>query len=100
MYKSIILAAAFVALAVPALADTPWTATPVQPSSQTGIVADTVVWNCGASGCVSASDTSDADQMSECRGLAKQLGPLSAFNGGKSFSADRLANCNSAAPKH
>jgi hypothetical protein len=100
MYKSIILAAALAALAVPALADTPWTATPVQASSKTGFVGDTVVWNCGASGCWSASETSDADQMSECRALAQQLGPLSSFSGAnETFNADKLAHCNSAAPK-
>jgi hypothetical protein len=99
--RKIILAAAFAALAVPAFADTPWTATPVQPSSRTGFVGDTVIWNCGASGCWSGSDTSDADQTSECLALARKLGPLSSFSGGnETFNADRLARCNSVASKH
>ena len=97
--RTITLAAAFALLAVPAFADTPWTATPVQPSSQSGFVANTVVWSCGASGCWSQSDTSSADSMSECLGLARQVGTLSSFAGNTPFNADRLAHCNQAA-KH
>jgi hypothetical protein len=98
--RVITLAAALAALAVPAFADTPWTATPVQPSSQSGFVADSVVWSCGGSGCWSQSDTSAADPMSECVGLARQVGPLSSFADSRaSFSTGRLAHCNEGAPK-
>jgi hypothetical protein len=98
--RTITLAAAFALLAAPAFADTPWTAAPVQPSSQSGFVANTVVWNCGASGCVSASETSDADAMDECTGITRQLGPVSSFTAGKEvFDAAHLARCNSVAKK-
>jgi hypothetical protein len=97
--RAFTLAAALAVLAVPAFADSTWTATPVHPSSNTGFVADSVVWSCGASGCLSQSDTSSADSMSECLGLARQVGPLSSFAGNTPFNADRLAHCNQAA-KH
>jgi hypothetical protein len=89
--RKIILAAAFAALAVPAFADTPWTATPVQPSSRTGFVGDTVIWNCGASGCWSGSDTSDADQRDLQRRPpgALQLRGLQALTNGQ---ADQKAS--------
>ncbi len=95
-----VLAAAFAALAVPAFADTPWTAVPVLPSSQNDIVGDSVIWNCRPSGCWTDSDTSSANAMSECRSLARQLGALSSFSEGKrAFSAERLVNCNDGAPQ-
>jgi hypothetical protein len=96
--RTITLAAALASLAVPAFAATPWTAVPVQPSSLYGFVSDTVIWNCGASGCLAVSDTSDANPMSECLGLARQVGPLSSFAAGSEvFDATRLARCNQVA---
>lgn len=98
--RVLIIATALAALAAPAFADTPWTAAPTKAASKTGFVADSVIWSCGASGCWSQSDTSDADPMSECLGLARQLGPLTSFSGGKEpFNEARLARCNQAA-KH
>jgi hypothetical protein len=96
--STIFLAAAFGALATAASA-APWTAVPVQPSSQTGFVGDSVIWSCGASGCVSQSDTSNSDAMSECVALARQLGPLTSFTRQQPFDAAHLAECNAAAPK-
>jgi hypothetical protein len=97
--RTIILAAALAALAVPAFADASWTTTPVRPSSQYGFVAGDVIWNCDNSGCKSTSDTSDADPMSACQQLAHQLGTLSSFAGPKAFAADRLSKCNEHASK-
>ena len=97
--RSIIIAAALAALAAPAFAASPWAAAPVQPASKTGFVGDSVIWSCGSAGCSSQSDTGDADAMSECLALARQLGSLSSFSGNTPFSADRLARCNAAAPK-
>jgi hypothetical protein len=97
--RTIIIAAALAAFAVPAFAQSPWTATPVQPASKSGYVAASVVWDCDAAGCRSTSDTSGAVQMAECRGLAREVGPLSSFVGHAPFTADRLADCNKAASK-
>ncbi len=99
--RFLILAGALVALSAPAFADTPWTAKPVQPSTQTGFVGDSALWDCTAtSGCTTESDTSGASPMTECRGLAAQLGQLSSFSGGgETFDATRLAHCNADAKK-
>src|SRR5271156_4841311 len=98
--RIITLALAVAAIAAPAFADTAWTAAPASPSSKVGFVGDSVIWNCGAGGCTSQSDTSGADPMSECLGLARQLGPLTAFAGGSApFTDARLAHCNEAAPR-
>jgi hypothetical protein len=99
--RTMILAAALVAFATPALADTSWTATPVHASTQTGFVGDSAVWDCTAAGCSTSSDTSEASAMAECRSLAQQIGTLSAFVPGKeTFTAAQLAHCNEAAAKN
>jgi hypothetical protein len=95
----ILLAAAAVALASPAFADS-WTAVPVQASNQTGFVGSTITWDCNTSGCRAVSDTSGGEELAECRGVAREVGPLSSFTGSKdAFSADRLTHCNQAARK-
>ena len=98
--RIVTLALAVAAIAAPAFADTGWTAAPASPSSKLGFVGDSVIWSCGSGGCISQSDTSNADPMSECLSLARQLGPLTAFTGGGvPFAAARLARCNDVAPK-
>lgn len=97
--RTIILAAALTALAVPAFADSQWTATLVRPTTQYGFVAGDIIWNCDSSGCKSTSDTSEADPLSACQQLAHRLGALSLFAGPKPFAADRLSKCNEHAPK-
>jgi hypothetical protein len=101
--RSLILAAALAAIAAPAFAASTWSATLAQPTSKQVFVGETVIWSCDATGCVSQSDTSDADQVSECRALARRLGEISAFNGHSgALPAERLASCNTSAakPKH
>lgn len=97
--RTIILAAALAALAVPAFADSVWSTTPVQPSNQSGLLAGAVLWDCDKSGCKSMSDTTDADPMVTCRQLAHQLGALTSFNDPKPFATDRLGKCNEHNPK-
>jgi len=100
MMRTIILAAAIALTAAPAFAQTAWTAKPVEPSTASGFVGASVLWACDPSGCQSKSDTSGAVAMSECRGLAKQVGPLSSFVATMgSFDSARLAECNRAARK-
>ena len=91
-------AAAGAVLASPAFADS-WTAVPAQPSKATGFVGSNLIWDCAASGCHSVSDTSNGEDASECRGVARQVGQLTAFTGRKAFDADKLAKCNQAARK-
>jgi hypothetical protein len=98
--RKLILASVLFALATPALADDPWTATPTQVSAQSGLVVNSVVWNCSTTSCWSVSDTSDADRMAECRGLARQFGQISAFSAhGQGLDTAHLTNCNQAARK-
>lgn len=100
--RTIILAAAVMALAAPAFAAGSWTAVPATPSTKSSFAGSSVIWSCAASGCHATSDTFTADELSECKALAHQLGPLTAFSGRAPFADARLAACNAAAakPKH
>jgi hypothetical protein len=95
----IVLAAALAALSAPAFAATTWTATPAKPSAKTGFIADSIIWNCGASGCQSASDTSDGNELNECKGLVREVGTLTAFSGRAAFDDAKLGKCNGVKPK-
>jgi hypothetical protein len=98
--KTVIVAAALAAFALPAFAGAPWTAIPVQASTKTAIVAGSVIWDCNASGCHTTSDTAAADSLSACRGLAKEVGELTTFSSdGQAYAAARMARCNAVAPK-
>ena len=97
--RFVLFAAAAAAIATPAFAES-WTAVPAQPSHATGFVGSNIIWDCNDSGCHSTSDTSSGDELSECRGVARQVGQLTSFTGGKeALSAERLARCNQAARK-
>jgi hypothetical protein len=98
--KIILVAAALAALAAPAFAEGQWTAAPAQKASEQGFVAGGAIWNCDDAGCRTTSDTSSADSMSSCRGLAREVGGLTAFQtGAQAFSAERLATCNATVAK-
>ena len=97
--RTIILAAAIAAFAAPAFAAGSWTAVPVQPSTKTAFAGSAVIWTCAAGGCHATSDTFTADELSECKALARKLGPISSFTGRAAFAEARLAACNAAAPK-
>jgi hypothetical protein len=77
---------------------TAWTAVPAQPASRSHFLARSLLWTCNDSGCFSVTDTAAALSMSECRGLAKQVGPLSSFATHRgAFTESQLAECNQAA---
>lgn len=98
--KIIIAAAALAAFALPAFADAPWTATPVQASTKTAIAAGSVIWDCNPTGCHTTSDTSGADTLAACKDLAREVGELTTFSSeGQTLAAARLTRCNAAAQK-
>lgn len=98
--RTFVVAAVLAAFAAPAFAGTDYLATPVQPSSKTGLLAGAVVWDCGTTGCRSTSDTTASDALTACRNLTREIGALSAFSkGGQAFAPDRLARCNADAAK-
>jgi hypothetical protein len=96
--RTIIVAVALAALAVPAFA-ADWSASPAQSSSKTGVVAGGVIFDCGSTGCHSVSDTSSSDPVEACSDLARQVGELSSFNDGSPFNDARMTRCNAGAPK-
>ena len=80
------------AVATVAAADGPLSATlssPVGSSSES--IAGGAVFACKATTCVAESDTSEDDDLSMCKDLARQFGPIAKFG---SFSAAQLAKCN------
>jgi hypothetical protein len=96
--KTILIAAAFAACAVPAFADSQWTAGPAQTVSRAHFAAGSVIWDCDSAGCRTVSNTSSADGLSACRALAHEVGKLAAFVAtGGSFDSARLARCNASA---
>jgi hypothetical protein len=97
--RTFVIAAALAALAAPAFA-APWSAVPAVAANKAGFVADTVIWDCNSSGCATKSDTSGADELSECKGLAREVGTLTSFTGERgALSEARLATCNKSARK-
>jgi hypothetical protein len=98
--KKLILASVMFAMATPAFADAAWIAMPAHSSFQSGLVVNSVVWECDKTRCWSTSDTSDADRMAECRGLARQFGEISAFVArNQPLDGEHLASCNQSARK-
>lgn len=98
--RTYIAALALAALATPAFAASSWTATPAQAASKAGFAGKSVIWSCDTSGCHSTSDVSEADELTECKALAHELGTLTAFSGRTGpITAARLSKCNAAAPK-
>jgi len=94
------VSAVILALSTPALAQTPWTATPAQPVTKKGFVAATVIWDCDGAQCTAKSDTSNAIDRAECKKLAATVGALTGFVGDAGpFNADKLAACNAWAVK-
>jgi hypothetical protein len=100
MSRTIALAAILSAFAVPSLAQAPWTATLQTAATKASFIGHSVLWACTDTGCVSRSDTPTDDEMGACKGVAKQVGPLTAFVAGHgAFNAARLARCNEDSPK-
>ena len=95
LFVAAMSAAGFMASAV--AADSPWSATLQTPlASSVEVTAGGGIFMCKAGGCVIENDDSDLDAPEACRGLAREVGVLTAF--GK-FDAAALAKCNRVA-KH
>jgi hypothetical protein len=86
-------------LAGAASADGRMTATLEAPQAgHAKLIAAHAVWNCEGGACVAQIAPDDASSVSACKDLAKQVGRLSTYAGeGKSFDANALARCNTAA---
>jgi curli biogenesis system outer membrane secretion channel CsgG len=84
--------AAAASVASVAAADGPLSATLQTPlASSSEPVAGGAVFACKADTCVAESDTSDSDNLTMCRDLAREYGPVTKFG---SFDATMLAKCN------
>ncbi len=73
-----------------------YTATLAQPlDKKKELIIEHNVWRCEASSCVLVSAPVDADSLSSCRHLMRQVGALTAYgNAGKPFDDKKLATCN------
>jgi hypothetical protein len=96
--RTLIIPAALALLSASAIAGPVWVAVPVQPSSMSRFVGNSVAWVCGESGCSSVTDITQAVSMAECKAVARQVGKLASFSTTKGpFPDGRLADCNEAA---
>jgi hypothetical protein len=76
-----------------------YTATLVQPlGNKKEFIAEHNAWTCEGSACVLVSTPTDADSVTSCRRLMKQVGPVAAYGRpGNLFDAKKLAACNGTA---
>ena len=104
--KSLLLpllaAATFAGFSLPAAtaaADGRITATLATPqTAKTQLIAFHSVWNCAGETCIAGETPDDAQTVSGCKELAKQVGPVTAYAGdAKTLDAAALAKCNTAA---
>ena len=73
-----------------------YTATLAQPlEKKKEYIVEMNVWRCEAATCVLVSRPVDADSVSSCRHLMRQVGALVGYgNAGKPFDDKKLAACN------
>jgi hypothetical protein len=85
------------AMAAPAFAFTPITATLASPATAaTQPIAGGVTWSCSASACVANEAERVNMAVSTCKQLARHVGRIAAFSAGsRSLTADELTQCNS-----
>jgi hypothetical protein len=96
--RTLIIPVGLALLSALAIAGPVWVAVPVEPSSMSRFVGNTVAWVCGDSGCSSVTDTTQAVAIAECKAVARQVGKLASFSTSKGpFTDGRLADCNEAA---
>jgi len=92
-----VCAASCFAIAAPAFAMAPITATLAAPAGSTcQPIAGGLTWHCAQSACV--SDDAEVANMavSTCKQLARHVGRITAFTAGaRSLTADQLSECNS-----
>jgi hypothetical protein len=90
-----LIAAAAALAAAPVMAAT-YSAKPVTAAPTARIVANDIVWACGAGACQGSSEESRPAVL--CQGLAKQAGRLASFVAdGRAFGAAELDKCNASA---
>jgi hypothetical protein len=102
MKHSLATACAVFALAFAgaALADGQVTATLAQAQSgHSKLVAGQAVFRCEGATCVAATAPDAAASVSNCKLLAKQVGPLTYYGAEKPLDDKKLAECNLAAAK-
>ena len=100
MIRSLSLAAAVSAFALPALAGTSFTAKLSQPvDAQSRIVAEKALWNCSEDTCVAELNRRTVT-VRTCKKVASEVGELAAFSNDKeSLSEEDLAECNKSAKR-
>lgn len=82
-------------VAAPATAGS-YSAKPAAAPTQGRIIARDIAWTCSADACRGSTEESRPQIL--CQGLAKRAGRLDSFvANGRAFSADELAQCNTAA---
>ncbi len=88
------------AIAVPAFADSSIQATLAKPvPAKTKLVAGGAVWVCEGTACLAAQAPDNVLSTSSCRALAKSVGQITAYAGGRrSFTAEVLSRCNAGLP--
>jgi hypothetical protein len=94
MYRPLVALSALVVIAAPAAAAT-YTAT-TSASAPAKIPARDILWKCASGTCTGATENSRPLVL--CQGLAKQAGPIDAFNvNGRAIGSEELARCNAMA---
>lgn len=97
MLRSVIAAAAFAGLALPAFAS--YTFETAEPVSKKRVIAESVVWTCDDTVCTGDLKRK-APSVRVCKKIAKEVGTVTAFrNSAAELSAEDLAECNTAAKK-
>ena len=98
MIRSLSLAAAAVAIAMPAAAGTVFTAKLAKPlAASDDVIAAKAIWLCEADKCVAELDRRTVT-VRTCKKIASEVGVLAAFSNDKeSLSEEDLAKCNEAA---
>ena len=89
----LILLAAFTS-STSALAAPSYSVSLATPVSVEQVISSDRLWSCNGATCLAGGEaTSPAKHI--CSRIAKQIGPVTAFNAqGRSFSADEIAACN------
>ena len=98
MIRSIVLSAAFAAIALPAAAGSAFTAKLTAPADgQSSVVAAKAVWTCNGDTCVADLNRRTAT-VRTCKKVASEVGTLVSFGtANDSLSEEELAECNAAA---
>ena len=97
MLRFATICVASLSLAGVAQAQSPmYRAVPAATPANASVIADGVMWRCGAEGCVATNATSRPAIV--CAQAVRQVGKLTSFSvGAAPFDADALAKCNAKA---